>query len=140
MNERAAKASRAEEVRAASQEEVTSIVAASSAGDVGQLAAIVSRPSWSADPADAPRLRCQWEGCDLEAVACVVALKECYCRRHARAFRQEHPERRIVALVDCTRCRRQGPVGLALAFEGENTRKLCRDCAELVRAIVEGEK
>ncbi len=140
MSERAVKPSLSEGVSADPVKGVTTERRPPSGSGVEQLGAIAARPVWSVD-VDPPRLRCQWEeGCDLEAVACVVALEECYCRRHARAFRQEHPDRRIVPLVDCARCGRQSSYGLALRFEGEDVQRLCRGCGELVRDLVEGEK
>jgi hypothetical protein len=138
MNEHAAKASRAEEVLAAPHKEVTSTtVAASSAGDVDRLAAIAARPAWSVDVE--PRLQCEAPGCRREAVAwCAVDGGHCYCGPHIQLTRRTFPERLIVELVDCPRCRQQGPRGPDITFEGENPRHLCRDCAELVRALVEG--
>jgi len=135
-------ASRAEEVLAASKtEEVTPTVAAPSAGDVdpslheAHVAAIAARPPWSV-AVDAPPLRCQAPRCEREATAYALILDRAYCVTHAQ-FAARTFRRRIVPLVDCARCRRQGPVGLALAFEGEDVRKLCRGCAELVRELVE---
>jgi hypothetical protein len=125
----------AEEVSAdCASEEVTERQAASSA-DVTRgvhVRAIATRPPWSAD-VDPPRV-CEARGCDRPAVACLVASDRAYCRPHAELARRTFPDRLIVPLVDCAWCGRQGPLGLELIFEGENLQRLCRGCAELVRA------
>jgi hypothetical protein len=97
------------------------------------LAAVIAgRPSWRA----VELLRCMATGCgELAVVEAPAFPGRVFCGRHAELARRLG--RRTVPLVVCTRCRRQAPIGLVMQFDGEHARRVCRDCAELVRDLLE---
>jgi hypothetical protein len=98
------------------------------------LAAMAERPSWRDETRPLP-LRCSAPNCGELATGYATAFDRAFCAPHSRCLSVFG--RRVVPLILCTRCRRQGPIGLSLAFEGEDVRRLCRGCAEIVRRQVD---
>lgn len=107
------------------------------------LEVIRQRPGWIGEEGQQPVQpptpeRCQGRRCDRRATFYSLGSRLSYCARHARAASDLFGHR-VVPLVPCACCGRRGPLGLRLAFDGEaKARVLCRDCAELVRDLVEG--
>jgi len=106
-------------------------------------AAVARRAAWNGDgpshrPAPAEPTRCAAKDCEELGSWFAVAHARTYCEEHAKRYRLTFPDRRIVRLIICTRCSRQAPSGGAVVFEGETARRLCRECADLVRGLLEG--